>query len=367
MLKDEIIQICENAKHDEMEFYEKIKRHPLHCLFFILFFILLFVLVLWTLIELPQRQVSHFDINNATQQATLENLYRATIVQILGGSAVAIGIYFAWGNLITAREGQITERFTRAVDQLGNPGMEIRLGGIYALGRIANESKKDYWPIMEILTAYVRKNSNVKDENSLEIVPISMDVQANESIKNKVLNEKNVSLDIQAILTVIGRREHSFESLENRIDLRETNLQHTNLLRANFSNAIIVGADLSGANLALANLSRAFLSGSNFSEAKAIQANFKKANLALANLSRVKFINADLSMVFFPGANLSGTDFYGANLQGAKQLTIDQLSQVKTLYKAKLDEDLKKPLREKYPELFEEPIFGCYHISAQKK
>ena len=41
--------------------------------------------------------------------------------------------------------------------------MEIRLGGIYALERISNESEKDYWPIMEILTAYVRKNSSVEE------------------------------------------------------------------------------------------------------------------------------------------------------------------------------------------------------------
>ncbi|PAV12500.1 hypothetical protein ASJ81_20330 [Methanosarcina spelaei] len=177
----------------------------------------------------PPFQVSHFGINNATVNATLENQYRATLAQILGGGAVLVGIYFAWknlevaqatlksdqetsqkklevalatldsnmktdqGNLKVSQEGQITERFTRAVDQLGaidqlgNPAIEIRLGGIYALERIANESEKDHWPIMEILTAYVRKNS-----------PIEM----------AEIQEK-VSLDIQAILTVIGRRNVS--------------------------------------------------------------------------------------------------------------------------------------------------------------
>jgi hypothetical protein len=63
------------------------------------------------------------------------------------------------------REGQITDRFTRAIDQLGatdnkgNKLFEIRIGGIYALERIANESEKDYWPIMEVLTAYVRQHA----------------------------------------------------------------------------------------------------------------------------------------------------------------------------------------------------------------
>ncbi|WP_187151910.1 hypothetical protein [Methanosarcina siciliae] len=40
---------------------------------------------------------------------------------------------------------------------------------------------------------------------------------------------------------------------------------------------------------------------------------------------------------------------------GAKNLTIDQLSKVKTLYNAKLDQEIEKPLREKHPALFEKP------------
>lgn len=59
-------------------------------------------------------------------------------------------------------EGQITERFTRAIDQLGSDKLQIRLGGIYALVSIANESDKDYWQFMEILTADVRKNSSTE-------------------------------------------------------------------------------------------------------------------------------------------------------------------------------------------------------------
>jgi hypothetical protein len=42
-------------------------------------------------------------------------------------------------------------------------------------------------------------------------------------------------------------------------------------------------------------------------------------------------------------------------ITGTKNLTIDQLSKVKTLYNAKLDKELEKPLREKYPDLFEKP------------
>jgi hypothetical protein len=178
------------------------------------------------LIVIPHWRVS--GINNATENATLENQYRATLAQILGGVAIGIGLYYTWRRVTIAErelkatnEGQITERFTRAVDQLGaidqsgNPAIEIRLGGIYALERISTESEKDYWPIMEILTAYVRKNSSVEIGGNRRVTHISMDIQANESKKDEIEKVKEISLDIQAILTVIGRRKYFFDAGES--------------------------------------------------------------------------------------------------------------------------------------------------------
>jgi len=60
-----------------------------------------------------------------------------------------------------SRQGQITDRFTSAIDQLGNKSLDIRLGRIYALERIAKESGEDYWPILEILAAYVREHARI--------------------------------------------------------------------------------------------------------------------------------------------------------------------------------------------------------------
>jgi hypothetical protein len=94
------------------------------------------------------------------------------VVQALGGIAVLIGIYFAWANLKTTQigraetlrltnEGQITDRFTKAIDQLGSPKLELRLGEIYALERIARDSEKNHWPIMEVLTTFVRVHAPI--------------------------------------------------------------------------------------------------------------------------------------------------------------------------------------------------------------
>jgi hypothetical protein len=52
------------------------------------------------------------------------------------------------------RESRITESFIKATEQLGSDKLEIRLGCIYTFERIAIESQREYWPVVETLTAY---------------------------------------------------------------------------------------------------------------------------------------------------------------------------------------------------------------------
>ena len=91
--------------------------------------------------------------------------YRKTLAQIIGGFALLIGLCFTWRTTRSTEDGRITDRFSKAVEQLGasnNEGkkqLEPRLGGIYALERIARDSQRDRWPIIEILSAYVRANA----------------------------------------------------------------------------------------------------------------------------------------------------------------------------------------------------------------
>ena len=185
----------------------------------------------------------------------LQNSYRATIVQALAGIALLVTIYLTWRRVAAterqveiAGEGQITERFTRAIDQLGSEKLAVKLGGIYALERIARDSEKDHWPIMEVLTAYVRENAPRHEEK-----PEAEEEQEPEG----------VATDIQAILTVIGRRRVEFDPPEQNLDLISTNLQWAHLPGADLSGAHLIEAHLPGANLFRADLSGAYLSGAN--------------------------------------------------------------------------------------------------------
>jgi proteasome lid subunit RPN8/RPN11 len=137
-------------------------------------------------------------------------------------------------------------------------------------------------------------------------------------------------------LQVIDSKFEDFEGANlDGADFEGANLEGTDFKKANLEEADLEGTDLVGANLEGADLV-----GANLIRANLEEANLKKANLRSANLKE---------------ADLKGADFEGANLKGVNELTIDQLSKVKTLYNAKLDNELLIPLKEKYPALFEKP------------
>ena len=53
---------------------------------------------------------------------------------------------------------QLETRETR--QKTAPPNLEVRIGAIYALERIAQDSLRDHIQIMEILCAYIRENSH---------------------------------------------------------------------------------------------------------------------------------------------------------------------------------------------------------------
>lgn len=221
---------------------------------------------------------------------------------------------------------------------------------------------------MEILTAYVRNNSRIRASNNRKKQQISIDIQANE-IKEELTELEDVTLDIQAILNVLRRRNYSFDNGEtNKIDLQGTNLQRADLYGINLYEADLYGANLHRANLYSSTLSWANLSKADLYGAMIAEADLEGVNLSWANLSEASFNWSDLGKANFKGANLTKADFEEANLLEAENLTFDQLSKAKTLYGAQIEEGLlislkekchdlfvEKSLEEKYPHWFEEP------------
>jgi len=117
------------------------------------------------------------------------------------------------------------------------------------------------------------------------------------------------------------------------------------LNRNGISKIHITQSYLKKANLAFINLQEADLTATNLQEAFLYETNLQNATLALANLQRAELI----------GTNLKGANLLGADLRGAIIVSVEQFSEVETMYDAKLDSNLNRQIEKKYPYLLERP------------
>jgi uncharacterized protein YjbI with pentapeptide repeats len=231
------------------------------------------------------------------------------------------------------RESQITERFTRAVEQLGNKdALDVRLGGIYALERLAHDSpERDHPTVVEILSAFIRESSRRPRTPPLEHEAAQATAEKPDVAIAQTNAQPRPATDVQAALTVLGRLPQ--RSDVSRGDLSGAWLVGAQLANANLSGAKLDGADLSGAQLANANLSGAKLDGAKLSDAQLDEANLWGARLDGADLSGAQLGEADLSGAELRGADLSGAWLRGAKLPGAElgeaELSRAQLGEAK--------------------------------------
>jgi hypothetical protein len=158
------------------------------------------------------------------------NDVRATLLQGLAGAVVAVGLSLTWRQIRVNQEGQITERFNKAIDHLGSDKLDLRLGGIYALERIAKNSNDDRDTIAEILAAFVRQRSPW---------PPSQPGQYRDDFPIRQQPPlRTRAPDIQAALTVLGRGGFT----------RQGTLQ-LDLAAVDLRRAALDGAHLEGASL----------------------------------------------------------------------------------------------------------------------
>lgn len=247
--------------------------------------------------------------------------------------AIAIGVYIGWRRtrateeqVRISEEGQITDRFTKAIEQLGTSGekeLAIRLGGIYALARIARDSKNDHWAVMEVLTAYLRDKFPAREK-----------IEANDDWSSECLA---LSPEAQAICTVLLQRQVRYEERGQSLDLSQTNLSAVRfrggqLAKGKLEGTCLIHADMGDANLRGANLRDADLRGLNLwgadlEDADLRGATLDKANLGDANLTDANLMGAGLVGAELGGANLADVEFVGTDLCGADLLEVVNLRQ----------------------------------------
>lgn len=225
----------------------------------------------------------------------------APIFALAAGLAVAgVTLMRHFAQTDADRQRRITESFSKAIEQLGSDKLEVRLGGIYALERISQESAQEHWAVIETLTAFVRERTQrIEPERTakprdqrISAIAYSLwesaerpEGRSEEFWRLAAVCEASgewPNTDIAAVLTVIKRSGEERRALEARDE---------KIL--DFQGAILRNADLAGAHLERANLFQAHLEG---------------ANLFAARLERA----------ILEGAHLEGADLLIAHLEGAR-------------------------------------------------
>jgi hypothetical protein len=242
-------------------------------------------------------------------------------VAFTAGSLITTALTLRTGQeeLRNAQQGQITDRYTQAIEQLSSGKPEVRLGGIYALERLMTDSMRDRRTILEVLSSYVRVHAQ-------DPPPVGSD-------------KTRLAVDAEAALTVVSR--HDGTTRENdtfhldlaNVDFHGKNLSFARLEFASLRDADLRGADLRGAHLrdadmAVVILRDADLTFADLRDAGLTAANLHSVNLTLADLRRVSLVGADLRDANLRGADLRDVDLRGADLRGVRGMTADTVKRV---------------------------------------
>lgn len=187
------------------------------------------------------------------------------------------------------KDAQFNEVFSKSVEQLGSKELTTKLGGIYALERIAQESKELHPQIMEILASYVRAECPWPlPDGTPEPVPTPTPKRS----------------DIQSIIDVITRRRTEHDS-QARI-----NLQSSNLSGCDVSERKWINVDFSFSNFDYLNFMYAQLTDCSFYDSHLTHVSFISCKLM-----SVGFWRSDLTDSDFRDSEVTKCDFDKCNLQ----------------------------------------------------
>ena len=236
-------------------------------------------------------------------------------VGLMIGGAVAL-VFAVWRSWVahkqadTARQGLLNERYQKGAEMLGNNVLSVRLGGIYALERLAAEHPEQYHvQIMKLLCAFVRYPTEDED------------------YQNK-LAERNADLrtpyspreDRRAAMEFIGSRDETRVEIEKgqdfRLNLMGADLSHTPIGDANLSGAMLHYANLSKTEISSVDLSNAYLTGTVMKMARLINIDFTNARALDADLSGATMLQLTMPSLTLDNANLSGAQLNGVDLSG---------------------------------------------------
>lgn len=191
---------------------------------------------------------------------------------------------------------RVDDRFTTAVNLLGNKESSARIGAIYSLYHLAFEDKKYRNQIAQILCTHIQDKTKNKDYQKR--------------------HKKSPSNEIQTCINLL------FRYFKDKKNISLYGKFGTELDVAVLKTAFLNGANFEYAHCQKANFIEAHCQGANFTLAQCQRANFdsahcQRADFISAHCQEAYFFNTNCQETYFFNTNCQGTDFMGAHCQGA--------------------------------------------------
>ncbi|MET7485945.1 pentapeptide repeat-containing protein [Streptomyces sp. NPDC005538] len=317
-------------------------------------------------------------------RAAAQGQLRLAVIQSLVAVGAMVALLYTARTYRLTRRGQVTDRFTKALERLSSEREYVRIGGILALGQILHDARDQSEDAQTVLQNYIVEHTDEAGEDWAEgdepterpapEVQTAVDALGaatrHAAYRLRLANRYLVRLNfaklqlVSADLTGSDLRKSdlrkanlwdaSLHSADLRLcdlrgaifvssSLRSARLQYSKLEGASFDHSLLKYAVFSEGNHGWgargASFRHAVLSGAKMVGFTLTECDFRHADLNGANLR-----HATIQKCRFAKADLNGADLRGADLRGAFGLKADQLVGAETDQETKLPPDLIPPV-----------------------
>lgn len=259
--------------------------------------------------------------------------YRDDITPVGAAVGGALLAWIAFGQMRTARlrheeqtkadlQRRITESYAKAAEQLGSEKLEVRLGGIYTMQRIARESKDDFKPIVNTISAFVRAKQRWKGTVEGDDECFGLFHETTENVP------RTIPVDVFAGIEAISQamKDHGPVSWDDggfdmqSIDLRGGELRRMNFVFVDFSKSTFENAQLETCNFSFCFFDGSSFQGARFDQAVFANCAFRDADFTCSTWNGCLLLDCLLTGSKFGQAVIYGhieSDLSGTNLEGA--------------------------------------------------
>ncbi|WP_430379497.1 pentapeptide repeat-containing protein [Streptomyces sp. B1-3] len=303
------------------------------------------------------------------EKAAAQGQLRLALIQSLVALGAMVALLYTARTYRLTRRGQVTDRFSKALERIGGDKEYVRIGGILALGQILHDARNQSGDAQTVLQNYiVGHTSEAGDEWAESEEPAERPTpEVQTAVDALGVATKYANYRLRLVNRCLVRLNFAELQLADAdlsgSDLRKADLERANLWGASLDyvdfrlcdirGALFVGASLRAARFQYARMEgasfahaflkhavftrgdswatrdvsfrHAVLSGAKMAQFDFRDCDFRHADLSGANMSKALFQNCRFSK-----ADLGGADLRGADLRGALGLTVNQLSGART-------------------------------------